>query len=729
MSNIKFYKLTLELNSKLNKESVNLVERLQDIVEAKIKFNLISEGSKYLIILNLTQKTLNFILRLDNYVSSQPVGIKTINKFITILQNNFHRESTVNADKRRFFRVTAVKSVEFEKCRTIVDALYSDGNELINSSDLQKLFSDVEEPAKVFECREPICDNEEYLSSSLEGALEKISSMPGNTNFKKEVGSIVKFVDISKQLNSFGDMPVFPYHFVFKGEAGIDHVMPAKLMTEVFYHLGIIKNRKFTILNIPEDGNEYSGINFEGCIEVEETGVVLIEGIFDCEEGNINPNKVLGKLAEKMNQYKGKVIFIISHYNREDNDVFFKTLIDAIQTNTNYRLLEFPPLNDHELAELIESTAKKSGCSISLEAVKLIMKNVKALPGPKGFNIENSVNNIIEKAFSDKVFSLLNNNESDVSILSHLDIQDLGFLNQPQVPKNIIKNPISELDGMIGLPDVKNRVRQICNVLTVRKKKKDHGIQSNPICLHMQFTGNPGTGKTTVARIMGKIFKDLGFLSSGHFIELTRNDLIGEYIGQTTPKVKKALKRSKGGIMFIDEAYSLYQSSENDYGYEAVSELIKGMEDLKDDMVVIFAGYPKEMEKMVNMNPGLRDRIAFTIEFPDYTPDELIRIFMKMCEDNSYTLTEDALVELKSLISKLYNSRSENFGNARIIRKIFERLEIIQSSRLCEQNTFNQDDICKIDLSDILRLYEDLEMQSILKVCKKKKTIGFQQNV
>lgn len=215
-------------------------------------------------------------------------------------------------------------------------------------------------------------------------------------------------------------------------------------------------------------------------------------------------------------------------------------------------------------------------------------------------------------------------------------------------------------------------------------RKQEQGLKPIPISLHLVFSGNPGTGKTTIARILAEIYKEIGVLSQGQLIEVDRSGLVAGYVGQTALKTQEKINEALGGILFVDEAYALAKNSNDDYGQEAIDTILKAMEDHRDDFVVIVAGYTEPMKKFINSNPGLRSRFNKYINFPDYSADELVQIFKSMCEEYQYKLTGDAE---KIMAEKLYYMeahKDENFANARDVRNMFEEVVTNQASRLAE---------------------------------------------
>ena len=259
----------------------------------------------------------------------------------------------------------------------------------------------------------------------------------------------------------------------------------------------------------------------------------------------------------------------------------------------------------------------------------------------------------------------------------------------------------AELDSLVGLSDVKNIIKGIMNTLELQHRKKEMGIECEDISLNMIFSGNPGTGKTTVARIIGKILKAIGVLKKGHMVEVTRSDLVGEYVGQTAPKTLNKIKEAYGGVLFIDEAYSLNGSGSNDFGKEAIATLIKEMEDNRDKLVVIMAGYTREMKGLLDLNPGIESRVKFTVEFSDYNPDELMEIFQGLCEKESYDLSEEAKEELKSTFKVQYENKDKNFGNGRLVRKYFENIKMKQADRVIKDDIREMEELLTIILEDI----------------------------
>ncbi|MCA9188565.1 MAG: AAA family ATPase [Pirellulaceae bacterium] len=232
---------------------------------------------------------------------------------------------------------------------------------------------------------------------------------------------------------------------------------------------------------------------------------------------------------------------------------------------------------------------------------------------------------------------------------------------------------LAELEGLIGLQSVKDEIRTLTNLLKLQAQRVQSGLPNTPITLHMVFAGNPGTGKTTVARIVGRILGAMGILKRGHLIETDRSGLVAEYAGQTAPKTNKIIDEALDGVLFIDEAYSLVSSEGEDaYGHEALQVLLKRMEDARDRLVVILAGYPQPMQRLIAANPGLSSRFSRTLTFPDYATTELARIFQLLCDKNYYELPAAVRARLLVGLQWLYEQRDDHFGNGRVVRNLFE---------------------------------------------------------
>lgn len=245
---------------------------------------------------------------------------------------------------------------------------------------------------------------------------------------------------------------------------------------------------------------------------------------------------------------------------------------------------------------------------------------------------------------------------------------------------------LSELDSFTGMEGIKKDVRSLINLLKIQKQRENQGLSVIKPSLHMVFTGPPGTGKTTVARIMGRVFKALGVLEQGHIVEIDRSGLVAGYVGQTAIKVDEVIQKSLNGILFIDEAYTLSPSDGQDsFGQEAIDTLLKRMEDNRDSLVVIVAGYEEEMQRFIESNPGFKSRFNKYISFEDYKPEELIDIFKSIVIKNNYIAHEDLIKSLRINFSDLYNSRTKSFGNGRVVRNIFEKIVENQSNRLANQ--------------------------------------------
>ena len=279
--------------------------------------------------------------------------------------------------------------------------------------------------------------------------------------------------------------------------------------------------------------------------------------------------------------------------------------------------------------------------------------------------------------------------------------KDSVVVNDP-----LMGDPYKELDELIGLGNVKNEVRTLANFVKVQKQREAQGLKTPKMSYHLVFTGSPGTGKTTVARIVARIYKDLGVLKKGHTVETDRSGLVANYVGQTATKTNAVVDSALNGVLFIDEAYALVpENSSQDYGLEAISTLLKRMEDDRDKLVVIIAGYTNEMKRFIDANPGLQSRFNRYIDFPDYSSGELADIFKMYLRKNQYNITPAAEEILKEKLDYAVAHKDRNFGNARYVRNMFEKAIQQQANRLSGVSNATKSQLTELTEEDIQKAF------------------------
>lgn len=304
---------------------------------------------------------------------------------------------------------------------------------------------------------------------------------------------------------------------------------------------------------------------------------------------------------------------------------------------------------------------------------------------------DNAVTPEEEKALNG-IFKMLNPKSTQKTAINKMDKK----MDQPT-----LEAALKDLNDMVGLEGVKQEVNSLINFVKIQKEREKHGLKQNDISYHCVFTGSPGTGKTTVARILANIFRSLDVIDSGQLVETDRAGMIAEYVGQTAVKVDKLVDESMGGVLFIDEAYSLSTGSSEDFGKEAIATLLKRMEDNRDNLIVIVAGYSDKMKDFIDMNPGLKSRFNRYIHFEDFAPKDMMSIYHKMCQGSDYTISQEAEQYLQSQFDSAYSSRDESFGNGRFVRNSFEKSIENLSNRIAKSEKITKELLTTIEKEDI----------------------------
>ncbi len=401
------------------------------------------------------------------------------------------------------------------------------------------------------------------------------------------------------------------------------------------------------------------------------------------------------------------------HHDFDENGVCAIVGIDQLDDESKQEMV----------GELLDEHKEHIIVMVVEEEKKLLMDVICRLQSEENFSGVRTLRDIAGKMVFDlKSCELQSKREVESSRINSYLSSILDSSKPPAVAVVKEENSLEQLNNMIGLESVKDRMREILGHFIMEKKRAEIGMENGSLCMHMIFTGNPGTGKTTVARIIGKLLKQEGLLEKGDLIEVCREDLVARYVGHTALKTAAVVEKSRGSILFIDEACSLDGGHEHDFGHEVLATLVKKMEEHEDELVVILAGYSNEIERMVALNPGLSSRVPHQIHFPDYSAEELYQIF-KQHLGQDYRLDKKAACSLKELFSRAPSNPVRQGGNGRFVRNVIERLKMKQSKRLLGKKEVNSQALQRITANDIKALLDDPDLVS---TGESKKSIGFQ---
>jgi len=538
------------------------------------------------------------------------------------------------------------------------------------------------------------------------GALGELNRLTGLGKVKSDIAALISTIKVNKEREK-NNLPVssIGMHMVFTGNPGTGKTTVARIIGKIYKELGILSKGHFVEADRETLVGGYEGhtaIITKSVVESALGGVLFIDEAYSLysEGESVFGKEAVDTLLKLMEDHRNDLVVIVAGYTDEMRR--FINMNPGLKSRFN-KFIEFEDYTGDEMIEIFEGLCSENRFIPSEGCLKEAAEYFDGLYKRRGKNFANGreVRNVFEQALvkqSERIATMKDITQSNLVELTEFDLP----FHDNTGSDDILEEAWSELSSMTGLQSVKENVRALMDLVRINEEKKKRGIHTEPMSLHMVFTGNPGTGKTTVARIIGKIYKGLGILSTGHFVEADRKDLVAGVVGATAIKTTDVVESALGGVLFIDEAYSLFSGSENDFGKEAVDTLLKLMEDHRNDLVVIVAGYTDEMRRFIDMNPGLGSRFAQYIEFPDYLPEELLAIFHEFCNKGGYILSEDAEDALSEIFARAYENRENVFGNGRFVRNIFEASVRKQARRISCMTDLDNKTLMELRKEDII---------------------------
>ncbi len=552
---------------------------------------------------------------------------------------------------------------------------------------------------------------------ALKDALAELNSLTGLESVKTEIDDLIK---LARYYASKGTAikSKWSSHILFLGNPGTGKTTVARILSRIFAALAIVEKGHLIEVDREKLVGSYVGETAQKtktALDSAIGGTLFIDEAYTLVKGanqNDFGKEAIETLLKRMEDDRGKFIVIAAGYTNEMNA--FIESNPGIKSRFT-KSFEFEDYTPDELMTITKNILTQNEIEIEEDALYQLEKYYNEIYRTRDEKFGNAriVRNIIESASTKMMLRLSENKDNaDKTKLISADFSEL--LKPQSVKKKYkvkgdperLKELVDELQSLVGLSNVKKGVEKLISGLKVAKLRRERGLNVIEKPLHSVFLGNPGTGKTTIARLLSQIYKELGLIEKGHLVEVDRSDLVAGYQGQTAIKTDEVIKKAMGGTLFIDEAYTLSRGG-NDFGQEAIDALLKRMEDYSGQFVVIVAGYTNEMKKFIESNPGLKSRFPNYFTFEDYTPRELLSITFDMAEKNGYHLDEGAIQLLFELYTELYEKRDKNFGNGRLARNIFYQAVSNQDERLSKSAEQTDEDLMTLTYEDVSQILPD----------------------
>ena len=549
---------------------------------------------------------------------------------------------------------------------------------------------------------------------SIEEIQKELEGLTGLKEIKQDIDSLMKYLRIEKMRKERGISGTsMSLHAVFSGPPGTGKTTVARLLGKIYRSLGLLQ--KGHVVEVDRSGlvAEYIG---QTAIKTNKVIDSALDGILFIDEAYaLNPpdggrdfgKEAIDTILKRMEDDRDRLVVVVAGYTDEMGQFIASNPGLTSRFTRSFKFVDYKP---EELLEIFTKIAASSGYNIKSDANEYLNRYFTHIyeSRTKTFGNARKVRNIWEEIVRMQSTRLAEQQEVTDSDLVTITVEDTRMALSDEFDDDLndtLEKVLEDLNNMVGLQNVKQDVLMLLNYIKVEKIRFEKGLTTQKPALHTVFYGPPGTGKTTVARLLGRIFKVLGLLKVGQVVEVSRADLVGEYVGHTAPKTNRVIDGALHGVLFIDEAYALKQNGNgSDFGQEAIDTMLKRMEDDRDKLAVVLAGYTEDMQMMIDSNSGLRSRFNRYFFFNDYSPEELYQIFENLVKKQRYTCEQDALDAVRQHLVDVWEQRDKTFGNARMVRNLFEKLTQVQSDRISKMESISDDDLISITLEDTNRI-------------------------